>query len=150
MRKNKFIPNRCPHCGQSEEYILSVDPGTVDILKGFARFIKKKGINVAHVKKEVCDQGYITVNARGNIKRASAHGLLAKVEGEVGNYCITRKGMEFLKGMPVSRHAIISKVKKITVGYFNPEDTVTVNEYQDEYWQGVGFDILEGRVITKI
>lgn len=150
MSKINYTPEKCECCGQSKTYILAVDKGTTDIVKAFARFIGKKGINVAHVAKELLAAGYLTANQRSNVARPRAHGLIARVKGEnmKGNYCLTSKGAAFLRGEKILKHAIMDKVTKHQIGYFGTE-TVSVKEFdgKGEYWEGIGYDIQEGRVV---
>jgi hypothetical protein len=153
MSKINYIPEKCEHCGQSTTYIYALDRGTVSILKAFARFIGKKGINVAHVHKELLAEGYLTANQRSNIARPRAHGLVAKARGEKmkGNYVLTRKGAAFLRGEPVPKYAIMSKVEGHQIGYFEAEKyTTTIHDFNssDDYWEGINYDIVEGDVIV--
>jgi hypothetical protein len=116
-----------------------------------ARYIKIKGINAVHPRKEL-EGEYLTSNQVGNLTRPRAHGLIAKIDGEPGNYCLTWKGLSFLKGQgPIPKYAIMSKKSKTQIGYLS-DVTVHVNEYNtnDTRWEGVGYDIVEGRVINKI
>lgn len=151
--KNKipYVPKKCECCGQTETYILGIDHGTADIVIAVARKIGEKGINIVHPRKEIEGKG-LTSNQVGNLSRARFHGLIAKVKGEAGNYLLTRKGSAFLSGAVIPRYAIISKVERRQVGYFEPEKNVTclleVLE-KGEYWEGIGYDIVEGEVFRK-
>lgn len=141
----------CPYCGQSLTYELDIDKGSVETLKTIARFIEKKGINAVHLTKELEHNG-LTSHQIGNISRLRFQGLVAKIEGEAGNYCITRKGFEFLSGEEVPRTAIIKKGtqhnKPHTLGY--GEEICSIKDFDKqwgEYWQGSGYEIKQGRVI---
>lgn len=150
--KLNYTPQKCECCEQTTTYLLAVDHGTIDILKGFARCIGAKKINMAHIAKEVLADGYITVNQRGNVSRPRAHGLIAKVRGELGNYLLTTKGAQFLKGnMRIPKYAIMNKVTGHQVGYFEPEKyTVGVHDFKGEYWEGINYEIQEGRIIEDL
>jgi hypothetical protein len=152
MEKITYTPEKCGSCEQTTTYILALDRGTVKILKGIARAIGEKGINCVHIAKEVLARGFVTVNERSNIARPRAHGLIARVKGEnmKGNYLLTKKGAAFLRGERVPRFAIMSKTKGHQVGYLEPEKhTVSIRDFdaKGEYWEGIGYDIVEGRVV---
>lgn len=150
MSANDYKPEVCGSCTQTKTYVLSVDHGTVDILKAISRFVEKKGINIVHVEKEMVSGGFLTTNQYTNLKRLTAHGLIAKAD-ERANYHITTKGHRFLQGEPIPKHAIMSKVTKKQIGYFQEEETVTVGEFNGggEYWEGANYEIREGRVIHR-
>lgn len=157
MSKIEYKPEMCECCGQSKTYLLAVDSGTVKIVKAVARAIGKKRINVVHAHKELLAEGYLTANERSNIARPRAHGLIAKVRGEgmKGNYCLTTKGAEFLKGKRrIPKYAILSKEEGHQIGYFEPEKhTVGINDFNGksgEYWEGINYSIEEGRVVTDL
>lgn len=152
MSKPRYIAEKCDHCGQTTTYLLGIDRGTAHIVQQLARAIDKKGINVIHVHKELLAQGYLTANQRSNIARPRAHGLIAKVTGDTmrGNYALTRKGADFLRGVRVSKYAIMSKSDGMQIGYFEAEKyTVTLKELMrgGEYWEGINYHIEEGRVV---
>lgn len=147
----KFEPIKCEHCSQSVTYLLPIDRGTVDIVKAIAVAIKIKGINAIHPRKEIEGKS-LTSNQVGNLSRPRFHGLIAKIEGEKGNYCLTRKGLEFLNGAMIPKYAIINKSTGSQEGYWN-EDTFQVRmkdfTSDDEYWEGVGYEIVEGGIILS-
>ena len=153
MRKIEYTPEKCECCGQSMTYILAIDRGTINIIKKIAQFIGKKGINVVHPRKEM-EGTWLTSNDVGNLSRARSHGLIARIKGKAGNYCLTRKGATFLRGEEIPRYAIISKIEHCQIGYFEPEkDRVDVNSFRlidEPYWQGIGYDVDEGRVIKTL
>lgn len=142
--------HKCPHCGQSIIYYLSVDAGTVHIVKQIAKFIGQKGINAVHPRKEM-EGTLLTSNEVGNLTRARAHGLIAKIEGNAGNYCLTYKGSEFLNGRPIHKTAIMDKVKKMKIGFLEEDGWCKVSDFNSpkEYWEGIGYDIKEGNVIVR-
>ncbi|KKL12790.1 hypothetical protein LCGC14_2532250 [marine sediment metagenome] len=117
----KFIPKKCENCNQTTEYMLALDRGTCNIVKCFATRVRIKGINVIHPKKEMevphkewnykkgFEEGVLTSTQIGNLTRARIHGLLARIKGEPGNWCITQKGALFLKGNPILQYAIMDK-----------------------------------------
>jgi predicted transcriptional regulator len=152
MKKPHYVPEECGCCGQSTTYALAIDKGTVEIVKQIALFIEKKGINVVHPRKELEGNG-LSSNQVGNLTRPRSHGLIAKVKGEAGNYCITEKGLDFLKGKTVPRVAIMSKKDGVQVGYHEPDTnlcTVTDFNSDGEYWEGVNYEIREGRIIKDV
>lgn len=144
----------CPYCGQSLTYELDIDKGSVETLKTIARFIEQKGINAVHLTKELEGHG-LTSHQIGNISRLRFQGLVAKIVGEAGNYCITQKGFNFLDGQEVPRTAIIKKgtqhTHPHTMGY--GEEICSIEDFDGkwaEYWQATGYQIKEGRVIHEI
>lgn len=141
----------CPCCNQTTTYVLSIDKGTVHIVKQIARFIEQKGINAVHPRDEM-DGLWLTSNEVGNLSRARFHGLIAGIEGNAGNYVLTKKGGQFLHGRSIPKYAIISKALGHQIGYWEPENTmVTVKDFdgEGEYWEGVNFEIEEGNIIHK-
>lgn len=161
----KYTPQICESCGQSITYILAIDKGTVEIVRAIALFIEKKGINIVHPRKEMENIGLLTSNQVGNLSRARLHGLIAKVTNEespdksAGNYCLTRKGGQFLNHVAVPREAIILKGKannnglyERNIGYVDENDLVKINEFsaKGEYWIGINYEITEGQVITRL
>jgi len=160
-----YIPEKCNCCGQTKTYILSIDAGTVDILKSVARAIMLKGINAIHPRKEMevkegtmdydlmVKEGKLTSNMVGNLSRPRFHGLIAHIVGFPGSYCLTSKGARFLKGESIARYAIIDKVTGHQIGYWNDEKyQINIKDFttDEEYWEGINYDIREGQVITKI
>lgn len=147
-----FDEKVCPCCQQSSQYLIPIDPGTVRIVKEIAKHIGKKGINAVHPRKELEGNG-LSSNEVGNLSRPRIHGLIAKIPGQPGNYCITTKGAEFLHGASVPKYAIKSKQEKRTVGYFLPEKhrvtMAEVLEYKNDYWEGIDYHIVEGNVIKN-
>ena len=152
MTKIDYKPECCEFCGQTKTYLLPVDRGTVSILKAVAGCIREKGINCVHLTKEVLEQGFFTSHHQtGNISRPRFHGLVAKVEGKIGNFCLTRKGAKFLKGEPIPRFAIISKEEHRQVGYYKPDEhQCVISDFfkEGEYWEGINFDIKEGEIVV--
>lgn len=151
-KKIEYKPEKCECCGQTTTYVLALDRGTTEIVKAIARFIGKKGINRVHPRKEIEGHG-LSSNAVGNLSRPRFHGLIARVEGEPGNYLLTRKGAKFLRGEAVPRYAIISKAEGKQIGYYMPEEEmINIKRLQKEkdYWEGINYDITEGHVITRL
>ena len=164
MQKVNYQPKVCTCCGQSLTYLLSIDRGSVDILKAISTAIGRKGINCIHPRKEMeisagkidyasmVQEGHLTSNQVGNLSRPRFHGLIAKVKGDnmAGNYCLTTKGAKFLKGEEIPHCAIISKEKNHQIGYFE-EDIYrcTIKDFTPdyEYWEGINFSIEEGKII---
>jgi len=150
-RTQSYQAEVCDHCLQTTTYAIAIDKGTVDIVTRIARFIGGKGINAVHPRKEM-EGGYLTSNQVGNLSRPRLHGLIAKVKGESGNYLLTRKGAQFLRGESIPRVAIIQKAtgktEKSTIGYLQ-NDTVILKDFENtvEYWEGINYSVEEGRVI---
>jgi hypothetical protein len=146
-------PRKCSCCGQTETWEAKMTKGAEDIVKAIAGAIKAKGINIIHPAKEMIPSKLLTVSQNGNLSVPRNHGLIAQVEGEAGNYCLTKKAAEFLKGKPIPRIAIVSKVENRQIGYLMPDETDPKNWYvvnQDDnegYWGG--FEINEGRVVKE-
>lgn len=159
-----YSPEVCEHCGQTKTYLLGIDQGTVDTLKAISTAIRNKGINVIHPRKEMEAKGItyfemvkfgkLTSNQVGNLTRLRSHGLIARVKGNPGNYCLTKKGSAFLRGETIPRFAIVSKSEKHQIGYWTPADMgrdATCNildfKHMTEYWEGINYEVEEGRVI---
>jgi hypothetical protein len=149
MKNINYVPETCGECKQTTTYVLAIDKGTVHIVKQIARFIGKKGINAVHPRKEM-EGTYLSSNEVGNLTRPRAHGLIAKIKGNAGNYCLTSKGAAFLHGQPIERYAIRSKTLGKTIGYVEGHN-VTISEFNaaGDMWEGVGYGISEGNVITS-
>jgi len=146
-----YRPEVCDHCRQSTTYILAIDRGTAQIVKQIARFIANKGVNIVHPRKEM-EGRWLTSNEVGNLTRARAHGLIARVKGEPGNYCLTTKGSHFLHGGHIPKFAIRSKVEGKTMGYYDPDHTmVQISDFNDskDYWEGMDYKIEEGRIVRE-
>lgn len=158
MRKVKisYEPELCGCCGQTKTYALSVDKGTVEIVRAIAKFIEKKGVNIVHPRKELEGNG-LSSNQVGNLSRPRLHGLIAKVKGEAGNYLLTQKGSFFLNGEAIPRVAIIQKGiadnegGARNIGYYKEvELTCKAKDfYNGEYWEGINYTIREGRVVRN-
>jgi hypothetical protein len=152
MKKNKFKPRVCECCKQTENYLLGLDKGSAKIVLKILYAIGEKGVNEIHPSKEmdltIEDAWFLT-----NLSRPRFHGLIAYVdeENKPGYYCLTRKAGKFLKNYPVPRNAIISKVTGHQEGYYDIQETVTINELlgEDINWEGKseyskrGLDIVD-------
>lgn len=167
MPKIPFEPAVCSGqfekgCGQTLEYLLALDRGTTEIVIAVAAAVRRKGINAIHLTKEMevphdawsleraRAEGVLTSTQIGNASRAHRHGLIAAIKGERGNWCLTSKGASYLRGQKVAKYAIVSKVTGHQAGYFEPEKlTITIWEAlgQGERWDGIDYDIREGRII---
>ncbi len=150
MKHIEYKPEECGECHQTTTYLLGIDRGTTEIMKEISRFIGRKGINVVHPRNEM-EGVYLSSNQVGNLSRARMHGLLAAIEGNPGNYCITRKGGAFLKGIEVHKYVIRSKVEDRSIGYFGDE-MVTIHDFSnaDERWEGCGYSIEAGRIVYDL
>lgn len=165
MAYQKFQPKVCGCCGQTEEYIMSVDLGTADIVRAIAAAIRRKGENRIFPRNEMevskaqmksmgydrmVKEGYLTSNMVGNLSKARSQGLIARVES--GCYCLTTKGAGFLRGDSIPKHAIMSKVTGHNIGYWNEnEERVTVKQLvkSGDYWE-IDFSILDRAVIFNL
>lgn len=163
MALDKFKPKVCSCCGQTEEYIISLDAGAADIVMAIATAIRKKGENKVSPRNEMeiskkqmnemgyhrmVREGYLTSNMVGNLSKARSHGLIARVES--GSYCLTTKGADFLKGSAIPRHAVISKVTRHNIGYWNElYDKVTIGELIKSgcYWE-IDFTIRDFKILV--
>ena len=161
MRKPKvFVASTCECCGQTKDYHTSIDKGMVAIMQAFSVAVRMKGVNVLHPLKEMnanpgmtileaVRMGKLTRTMSGNTSRARSHGLLARIRGRSGNWCITRKGFAFLRGEPVDKYAIIDKLTGDTIGHI-PGYVVTIHDITKDrsavYWDET---ILEGRVYDE-
>lgn len=148
MKKIDYQANKCECCGQTTEYLIPIDKGAVVILRKIATAIRTKGINCIHLAKE----NVLTHSELCNIIRPRFHGLVAHVEGEgmKGNFCLTRKGLDFLKGKSIPKYAIVSKTDSRLSGYFRPDECqCNAKDLLEslEYWEGAQFDIVNGRVV---
>lgn len=158
----EYKAQRCPHCGQTETWLAKMSQGQEELLKAIATAIKRKGINVIHTAKEIVRKdgtktkelniaGYITPSQNSNLTTIRSHGLIAKIQNNSGAYCLTTKGAQFLKGQPIPKVAVVSKVEKKQIGYLIPDETDPKNWYivgkdnNEGYWGG--FEINEGKVI---
>lgn len=167
MSVKNFKPEKCHYCDQSIEYLVPVDAGTVAILKSIAVKIGNKKQNIVHPRKEMetsnktltipdlVREGMLTSNMVGNLSRPRMHGLIAKIDGAPGNYCLTTKGARFLRGeITISKYAIRDKRTGHTKGYFE-EDTLIVhiddfnNDKAGGLWEGIGYEIREGKVYEE-
>ena len=152
MSEIDYKPEVCECCTQSKTYILAIDKGTVAIARGVYQAVADKGHNNVHIAKEVMKDGYITPNQRSNVARPRAHGLIAKVKGERGNYLMTTKGADFLnRKRAIPKYAIMSKVTRHQIGYYKPVlYQVTLDDVlkgEEDYWEAINYEISEGRVI---
>jgi len=149
MNKPTYTAEMCDHCHQTITYLLGIDRGTVNIVKKIAKAIERKGINCVHIAKE----GVLTHNELCNIIRPRRHGLVAAVKDNPGNFLLTTKGADFLNGETIPKYAIVSKSEKRQVGYFEPEVyKVNISDFNNasEYWEGINYEIREGRVVRNV
>ncbi len=153
MNLPAYKPEICRECGQSKTYLIPLDHGTAEIVRAIAAAIREKGINVVHPRKEIEAAGYLDSNQVGNLSRPHRHGLIAKVKGEPGNWCLTSKGAQFLRGARVPKYAVVSKVTGHQIGYFEQEIlTTTIRECltSGEKWEGIDFEIVGGRIMKDL
>lgn len=154
LKKDEFKPEVCPHCNQAITYLVPLSKGHCEVLKIFARAIAEKGINLINPTKELEKQGKISVTQLKSFSQIHFHGLLVPSREHKGNWLMTTKCSEFMKGKEIPKYAIVMKRNKATTkhtqGYFMPEKyTVTFRELinQGEYWEGINFTIEEGVIV---
>lgn len=143
----------CPTCGQKISYEISLDKGTAEMIVEISKFIKQKGINVFSNTKEMIAQDRYNFHSAGNITKARAHGLIARIPNEPTNYCLTDKGIAFLKDEPIPSVAIILKSTKDSpsrvVGHEG--ERIKISQLLDgfgDYWVVNGYEIRAGRIIN--
>ncbi len=141
----------CPTCGQRITYELALDAGTAMMMGAIAEFVKAKGINAFSNTKEMIGRGY-NFHAAGNITRPRAHGLIARIPGKATNYCITDKGLAFLRGEPIESVVIVKKATKEAPSHVIAHDgpRITIGELLDgwtEFWSSNGYRIENGVVV---
>ena len=148
-------------CGQTKTYLMTMDAGAADIVRAVAVAIRNKGENEIHPRKEMelgknqlpydemIRAGHMTSGMVGNLSKARSQGLIARVAGKSGHYCLTHKGSEFLKGASIPKYAIISKVTGHQEGYWREaEERVTMKQLlkSENYWE-IDFSIADKAVI---
>lgn len=145
---------KCHACGQTIDYVLDMDRGSCSILKELAKFIRAKGINAVHPNKEMVKIPNPILSARqlDNIVRLKFHGLVAHLDGERGNYALTRKGLAFLNGEPIPKSVTIKKKAEGERAHvvLRSDKLVTIADIDKEWgpwWSSNGYEIHEGRVI---
>lgn len=157
-----FDRKPCAACGQTTEYLVGLDKGAAYTVIAFYAAVRRKGLNCLHPAKEMLvmnrewtpercrDEGVITPQMRNDLKHAGAHGLIAKVRGEPGNWCLTRKGAEFLRGARIPKYAVLSKTEGKQIGYWEPDgQNVTIADLLKSatFWDPGTFEIREGRIV---
>lgn len=157
MKKIKFRPSICEGCGQTKTYPIRLDKGSALIVIAIARAVRKKNENKIHLfnetlyrkgefanARDAAESGKMSARAAGNALRPKYHGLIAQVEGGgKGEYLLTPKGAQFLRGMAVPSIAIIDKTQHKKQDYFEPEVyRTTIGEilhddqpYWDHEWE---------------
>jgi hypothetical protein len=159
MSKSNYTPERCEHCGQTKTYLLAIDPGTADIVRAISAAIRQKRENEIHPRKEMEVEGWsdyqdmirlghMTSNMVGNLSRARFHGLIARIKGRAGWYCMTTKGAKFLRGATVHRFAIVDKTTGHQVGYWGDE-VISIQQLRGvaEYWEKIDYFIEDGQIV---
>lgn len=145
MPEKKFKAKICQCCGQAENYMLGMDKGSAEIVLSILSRISEKEINEIHPSRELEMTGdkkwQIT-----NLSRPRFHGLIAFVKDKPGYYCLTRKAGLFLKGEPIPKYAIVSKVTGHNEGYWGDE-TVTLRELLTS---GITWSGYEKQMIDKL
>ena len=164
MQLEKFNPKICQCCSQTEEYLMTIDAGTCDIVRAISAAIRRKGENCIHPRKEMemsknqldyshmIREGYLTSTMVGNLSKARSQGLIAQVEGKPGCYCLTHKGAEFLKGASIPKYAIMSKVTGHNIGYWHENDQrVKMKDLikSGDYWE-IDFNIFGGKIMIGL
>ncbi len=164
QNKINYQAEICPHCGQTETYLMTIDAGTCDIVRAISAAIRRKQENIVHVRNEMelgknqleynkmIREGYLTSNMVGNLSKARSQGLIARVDGKPGFYCLTHKGAEFLKGASIPKYAIMSKVTGHNIGYwFENEERVKMKDLikNGDYWE-IDFNIVDRAVVFNM
>lgn len=148
----KFEPHVCECCRQTTEYDLGLDRGSALIVIAVMNAVHRLGRNRVHIAdemlstdgsarlSEIVANGYMTHTMVNNVSRARAHGLIAFADHKGGGeYLVTRKGADFLRGRPVWKTAIVSKAESHTTGYYEPAGETTVFKAlgkQQPMWEG--------------
>ena len=143
---------------------MAIDAGTCDIVRAIAVAIRKKQENCIHPRREMelgknqleynqmIREGYLTSTMVGNLSKARSQGLIAKVKGKPGFYCLTHKGAEFLKGSSIPKYAIMSKITGHNIGYYHEiAERVRMKDLikSSIYWE-IDFDIVDRSVVFNI
>lgn len=164
MSLEKFKAKVCTCCGQTEEYLMTIDAGTCDIVRAMSAAIRKKGENIIHPRREMelgknqldykqmIKEGYLTSTMVGNLSKARSQGLIAQIEGKSGYYCLTRKGAEFLRGASIPKYAVMSKITGHQIGYWHEnEERVKLKDLikSGDYWE-IDFNIIDRRIVMNI
>lgn len=144
----------CDACGQSINYRSAVGRGIVEALKSMSKFIEKKGINAVHLHKElVIEKVWTEMQERNMTVHGVRLGLVFHIEDEVGNYGLTTKAMQFLAGENIPKYAYVKKrtEEQGSHTFGVSKQTCNVKDFtkKDAYWEVPGFEIQEGRVITR-
>lgn len=153
MEQQEFTQEICPHCGQSTTTVYTVSRGLRNSLSAMARFIEKKGINMAHMQKELIALKYITPNQATNLWTHGVYTGLVAHGKEPANYVITKRGFDFLAGGSVPKHAFVMKKtdSKHTKVISSSVETCTASDLdrKGEYWEVFNYEIVEGKIIKK-
>lgn len=167
MNQYDYEPATCECCGQTTEYMVTLSRGAATIVKAIAAAIDKKGVNVIHPTKEMevpkdqwtyqraVSEGVLTASQIGNLTRPRIHGLIAKYKDEAGNWVLTRKGGDFLRGEAVPRLAVVAKGtgdrRSHKKRYHLPDKyKCTIHELtkgDQPQWEAIGFKIQNGRIV---
>jgi hypothetical protein len=136
-----FTPHTCSECGQTTDYDLPLDKGSAMIVMAVANAVRRLNKNSVHFERDMLGTheggesyfsmirgGYMTPMMARNIARPRYHGLIAFVEKGTGEYLLTRKGADFIRGAPVKRIALIDKVLGKNAGYLETGGETTIHE----------------------
>lgn len=162
--KEELKEKVCHACNQTKNYFIGLDRGTVIILKALSKRIELKGVNAVHLNKEMevpkkmwryewaVTDGVLTSRQIGNITRARVHGLVAKVKESSGSWCITDKGFDFLRGMPIDKYKEIDKATKRSETYMPGKFLVTAQSLmkKEDFWESINYHIKNGHVVKDI
>ena len=141
----------CECCGQKKGYASKISRGHVVTLRAMERKVREKGSNIVNMKVELLEDGRIDVTQYGNRTHMEKLGLIIHVE--TGNFRITTRGWNFLKGLPVPAGVIVKKATKDegsrTIGTL--EETVTIEKFKKkgEYWDIPNYEIRHGKVYAE-
>lgn len=87
---------KCPNCGASmKSFHHALSSGLVSALIKAIKFVQLTNKNQFHLQGDLKE---LTKNEYNNFQKLRFHGLVAKIDGKAGFWCITRRGGQFLRG----------------------------------------------------
>ena len=148
--KEDYEDALCECCGQTLFTVYTVSRGLRDSLKAMADFVERKGMNAAHIQKELVKSGCLKPNQAANLWTHGVYtGLVAHLD-EPANYCITKKGFDFLAGASIPKHSFVSKKTKDkhthVVGHSEETCTAKSLDKNTEYWEVSNYEVSEGAI----
>ncbi len=159
MENETYHPTVCECCDQALDYRVGLSKGHVRLMAKFAAAIRAKGINAVVPSKELATGKWgipFTVTEMKALSQVRLHGLLAMSREHAGNWLLTTKGADFLRGRSIPRYALVLKRNKATsehtTGYWEAErNMITAGELlkEGEYWRHIDFIVHESRIIYE-